>query len=207
MAANIDYYFTCASPFCYLGHRLFCDIAEKHKATVNFKAVNLKDVWAVSGAVPPGERPPVRQRMRLVELQRQAHYRKLPIKIEPKFWPTDPGFADRIAVGLVESGIDPRYFINKVLGGLWAYDDDIRDEHVLASYLSQCGLDPLPALTDAKTDWAEEIRRNNARAAIGADVVGVPTYVYNGEAFFGQDRLEHLDQALSEGRAPFVAPR
>ena len=108
---------------------------------------------------------------------------------------------------LVESGIDPRYFINKVLGGLWAYDDDIRDEHVLASYLSQCGLDPLPALTDAKTDWAEEIRRNNSRAAIGADVVGVPTYVYNGEAFFGQDRLEHLDQALSEGRSPFVAPR
>ncbi len=204
---TIDYYFTCASPFCYLGHRLFCDMAEKHKATINFKAINLKDVWAVSGAVPPGERPPVRQRMRLVELQRLAHYRNLPINVQPKYWPTDPGLADRVAVGLVESGHDPRYFINKVLGGLWAYEDDIADEHVLASYLSQCGLDPMPALKDAKTDWAEQIRRNNSRAAVEADVVGVPTYVYRGEPFFGQDRVEHLDHALTVGRDPFTVPR
>jgi 2-hydroxychromene-2-carboxylate isomerase len=29
--------------------------------------------------------------------------------------------------------------------------------------------------------------------------------VLNGEAFFGQDRVEYLDHALAKGRAPFTA--
>jgi 2-hydroxychromene-2-carboxylate isomerase len=33
--------------------------------------------------------------------------------------------------------------------------------------------------------------------------VGVPTYVLNGEAFWGQDRIELLDEALTSGRAPY----
>ena len=57
----IDYYFYCASPFTYLGHNLICEVAERHKAKLNYKPVNLAALWDVSGAVPPGQRPPVRR--------------------------------------------------------------------------------------------------------------------------------------------------
>lgn len=201
----IDYYLTCISPFTYLGHRLICEVAEKHRVEINFKPVNLFRIWEVSGARPPAERPPVRQRMRLVELQRLAHFRKLPINVQPKYWPVDGSLADRVAVALIENGHDPRYFIGKVLAGLWAHDDNIADEAVLASYLSQCGLDPKPALADAQEDWTQAIRDNNANEAIAADAVGVPAYIYQGETFWGQDRIEHLDHMLSLGREPFHA--
>jgi predicted DsbA family dithiol-disulfide isomerase len=63
------------------------------------------------------------------------------------------------------------------LPAVWANDEDITDEAVLASYLSQVGLDPSPALMDAKTDEIAMIRERNTRDAIAADAVGVPTYV------------------------------
>ncbi|MCY0093384.1 2-hydroxychromene-2-carboxylate isomerase [Hoeflea ulvae] len=199
----IDYYFYCASPFTYLGHNKICEVAERHKVTLNYKPVNLFALWDVSGAVPPGQRPPVRQRQRLVELQRLAAWRGLPIKTAPKHWPVDAALADRVIIALVEDGHDPRYFMHKVLSGVWAHDDDIADEATLTSYLSQVGLDAMPALKDAKTDQIAAIRERNSKDAIAADAVGVPTYVYNGEAFWGQDRIELLDEALTTGRAPY----
>jgi 2-hydroxychromene-2-carboxylate isomerase len=200
---EIDYYFYCASPFTYLGHNRICDLAEQHKVQLNYKPVNLAAIWDISGAVPPGKRPPVRQRLRLIELQRLAHWRGLPIKTIPKHWPVDPALADKVVVSLVTDGHDPRYFIGKVLSGVWANDEDITDEAVLASYLSQVGLDPGPPLIDAKTDEMAAIRERNTHEAIAADAVGVPTYVYNGEPFWGQDRIEMLEQALVTGRQPF----
>jgi 2-hydroxychromene-2-carboxylate isomerase len=34
-------------------------------------------------------------------------------------------------------------------------------------------------------------------------VFGSPAYVLDGEVFWGQDRLDLLDDALASGRAPF----
>ena len=71
------------------------------------------------------------------------------------------------------------------------------------SYLSQCCLDAKPALEDAKSPETEAIRIRNTEEAVAADAVGVPCYVLNGEPFWGQDRIELLDRALSTGRSPF----
>jgi 2-hydroxychromene-2-carboxylate isomerase len=146
-------------------------VAERHKATLNYKPVNLAALWDVSGAVPPGQRPPVRQRLRLIELQRLAEWRGLPIKTTPLHWPVDASLADKIIIALVEAGHDPRYFMGKVLAGCWANDDNIADEAVLTSYLSQVGLDAKPAIMDAKTDDIAMIRERNSRDAIAADAV------------------------------------
>lgn len=199
----IDYYFYSASPFSYLGHNLVCEVADRHKATLRFKPVNLFALWEISGAVPPGQRPPPRQRLRLIELQRFAALRGVPIKPNPLHWPVDATLADNVVAGLVEAGHDPRYFMGKVFAGVWARDENVADERVLASYLSQVGLDPVLALTDAKTPEIASIRDRNSREAIAADAVGVPTYVLNGEPFWGQDRIELLDQALTTGRPPY----
>jgi len=38
----------------------------------------------------------------------------------------------------------------------------------------------------------------NANEAIDRDVFGAPTYIYQDELFWGQDRLEFLDRALAK---------
>ncbi len=45
MNPKIDYYFTCISPFTYLGHRAFLETARTAGADVNFKPVRLAKYW------------------------------------------------------------------------------------------------------------------------------------------------------------------
>lgn len=78
MAQTIDYFFMGASPFTYLGHNAIRETAARHGAELRYRPVNIMKVWEVSGAVQPAQRPPARQRYRLMELQRIAHIRDLP---------------------------------------------------------------------------------------------------------------------------------
>ena len=139
--AVIDYYFYGASPFSYLGHRELLAAAKRQSATINYKPVNLFALWEVSGAVPPTKRPPVRQRYRLIELQRVAEFRGLPINLKPKFWPIDTTVADQAVIALVEAGHSPADYIQKVLAGIWADELDLSDNNVIAGLLSDCGFD------------------------------------------------------------------
>ena len=76
MPATIDYYLTCVSPWAYLGHPAILDLAARHGATLDFKPVNLGAMFKVSGQVGVADRPLVRQRYRLIELQRHAEARE-----------------------------------------------------------------------------------------------------------------------------------
>lgn len=40
--------------------------------------------------------------------------------------------------------------------------------------------------------------------SIANNVFGSPSYVLNGEIFWGQDRLPLLEEALASGRAPYL---
>ena len=67
------------------------------------------------------------------------------------------------------------------------------------------GVEAASVLANAKSDGMAAIRNRNTQAAIDADAPGVPAYVLNGECFWGQDRVEYLDMALTSGRAPYTA--
>lgn len=202
--AVIDYYFYGASPFSYLGHRELIAAAARQGAELNYKPVNLFALWEVSGAVPPAKRPPVRQRYRLVELQRIAEFRGLPINTKPKHWPVDTAVADQAVIALVEAGHSPADYMQKVFSGVWADELDLADRDVVARLLSDCGFDADAILARAQADDIAAIRDKNSEDAVAADAIGVPAYVLNGEVFWGQDRIELLEHALKTARAPYT---
>lgn len=205
MPTTIDYYFTSASPFTYLGHQPLRAVAEKHGAKIDAKPVNLLGVWEISGAVMPAERPPVRQRYRQVELQRIADYRGVPINPKPRHFPVNATLADCSVIALAETGHDPLNYMERLFAGVWVNEEDISDEAVLARFLKAEGADADAILAAAREQHVTDIRARNTADAIAADVVGVPAYVLNGEVFWGQDRIEYLDHALATARKPFTA--
>lgn len=202
---QIDYYFFTPSPFTYLGHNTILDVAKKHNAALNYKPVDLMQVWAVSGALPPAKRPPVRQRMRLIELQRLSEFRKLPINLKPDFFPVDPTFAEKTIIAITQNSQDPAQYMGKLFSSVWVDNNNIADENHIADLLGQCGFDAGAIINAASHKDIAAIRQKNTEDAIAVDAVGVPTYVLNGEAFWGQDRIEHLDFALTSGRAAYTA--
>ncbi|WP_018688738.1 2-hydroxychromene-2-carboxylate isomerase [Ahrensia kielensis] len=201
---TIDYYFYSASPFTYLGHQAIVDVAEKQGATLNVKPVILMALWAVSGAVPPAQRPAVRQRYRLIELQRVADFRGLPINKQPAHFPVDATVADCSIAAIISAGANPLTYMRDLFAATWANEQDISDEATLAELLKKNGFDSDEILTAAKSETVAAIREQNTKDAIDADAIGVPAYVVKGEVFWGQDRIEMLDHMLASGRSPFA---
>ena len=203
MSTSIDYYFTCISPFAYLGHKKLMEIANTHGKTVQFKPFNIFDVWEISGATPPAERPAVRQRYRKIEIQRAAVMRDTCMNPSPEFFPTNPAPADLCICALAHLGKDPAKFSQEVGRAVWERNLQVADEKVLISLLDECGVDGEEVLALSKTDAITTLRNSNTQAAIQADAIGAPAYVYKGEVFWGQDRLEYLEQMIASDRRAF----
>lgn len=202
MTRQIEYFFTSISPFSYLGHDAIVGVAAKHGATLNYRPVNLAGLWAESGAVPLPQRPVVRQKYRLVELQRCAAFRDLPITPKPAHFPVDAALADHTVIAIRQSGGDPAAYLGAVFRAIWAEEKNIGDEAVLAELLAASGFDPEDILRAAKAEETAAIRATNTEDAVSAGAVGVPAYVVDGETFWGQDRVELVDHMLTSGRAP-----
>jgi 2-hydroxychromene-2-carboxylate isomerase len=205
MATTIDYYFTLISPWAYLGHGALMAMARQHGAEVRFKPVSLGGVWEVSGSVPLAKRSATRQRYRLIELQRYSELRGLPLNLHPRHFPADPVLADRATAALVMEGHDPEGFMARIFAGAWAQDENIADAETVARFLEAEGHDASTLIEAAQGPATAAIYRQNTKEAIAADAIGVPTYVLNGEAFWGQDRLDMLERALDSGREPYRA--
>lgn len=200
MAENIDYYFTLVSPFAWMGHQQLLQIAGKHGVAINFKPVNLAGVWEVSGGVPPAQRTPTRQRYRLIELQRIAEQRGLHLNVMPQHFPTNPLLADCCVIAITEAGSDPADFAFSVGEAVWSRQLQVADEAVIAELLEKCGHDPAAIIARAGTEEIIAKREANTKAAIDADAIGSPAYVYKDEVFWGQDRLDLLDRMIASGR-------
>ena len=56
MSQRIDYYFSFPSPWAYIGHAAFEDVARTYGCAVNYKPVLLGDLFAETGGLPLGKR-------------------------------------------------------------------------------------------------------------------------------------------------------
>jgi 2-hydroxychromene-2-carboxylate isomerase len=203
MPRVIDYYFSLVSPWAYIGHAPFMDIVQRHGAEVNFKPVFLGRVFSETGGLPLPQRHPARQRYRLVELQRWREKRGLSFTINPKHWPFDVNLADRTVIAITTTGKSPDAFLRRAFSAVWEEERNLADPLVLSELAEQAGLDSSALMDIATGSTTEAIYALNLENAIAADVFGSPAYVLDGEVFWGQDRLDLLDDALTSGRAPY----
>lgn len=203
MSRSVGYYFSLHSPWTYLGNALFHEIARRHGCRIDYRPMPLRSVFDETGGLPLPKRHPVRQRYRLVDLQRWRERRGRPLVLQPKHFPFDPAQADRMAVAILASGSDPAAFIADVMAGLWERDEDMGKPEVLLASAARAGLDGKALLAAAESEPVRQRYEATLDEAVAAGVFGAPSYVLDGEVFWGQDRLELLDSALASGRAPY----
>jgi len=195
----IDYYFAPISPFVYLGHDRFVAIARKHGATIAVKAINLGEIFPVSGGLPLSKRAPQRQAYRLVELKRWSDYLDIPINVQPRFFPVNGDLAAAWILAAQEQGVVQALTLTGAVGrAIWEQERDVAAESTLMEIASELRLDAVALARRAGS--AEIVARYKAltQEAIDRQVFGAPTYIYRDELFWGQDRLDFLDRALAE---------
>ena len=199
MARSVDYYFTPQSPWTYLGHERFTRVAREAGATVNLLPTDYGKVFPVSGGLPLGQRAPQRQAYRLVDLARFSTQLKIPLNLKPKFFPVAGDDAARliIAVSRQDAAESAMQLSGAIFKAVWAQERNIADADTLAQLLAENGLPPERLAQSRESSVQQQYEANTAKA-IGIGVFGAPSYVIDGEIFWGQDRLEFVGPALRQ---------
>ena len=205
MPQPIDYYFSLPSPWAYIGHSLFQNLVKTHDLKVTYKPVFLGELFAETGGLPLGKRHPVRQRYRMLELQRWRDKRGLDFHPQPKHWPFDGRLPDGMVIAAVEAGLDPDALLRRAFAAIWEEQLDLADPEVLIRLADESGLPGRQLVERAASAEIGAAYAKNQQEAQAADVFGSPAYVLRGEVFWGQDRIELLADALQSKRAPYTS--
>ena len=197
MPKTIQYYFAPQSPWSYLGHQRLLDIAQTTGADVQVMPIDLGQVFPISGGLPLGKRAPQRQAYRLVELARFSKALNLPLNLHPQFFPVagDPAARLIIAVDMHHGKDAALRMTGAVLSGVWHEERDIADSSTLAAMVNELQLDAA-CLALSNTPEVQARYDRYTQSAIDAQVFGAPSYVVDGELFWGQDRLDFVAQKL-----------
>ena len=203
MGRRLTVYFSLLSPWAYIGHAEMLRLAAKHDLALDYRPVSLKEVFPESGGLPLPQRHPSRQAYRVVELQRWREKRGLDFHLWPRFWPFDPSLADRVVCALAAEQVDAGKFIAAAFAAIFEQNRDLADPEEIARALRESGCDACWLARGAAPE-AEALYAGNRARALESGVFGSPSYVLDGEIFWGQDRLDLLDDALTSQRKAFA---
>lgn len=205
----IEYYFSFISLWSYIGSRRLRVLAKENNAKIIYKPINLMHIFSISGGLPVKQRSTQRQAYRLVEMERWRRVRDVPIVQHPKYYPADPSLAHRVFLAAIEEvGHDNesvQEFARRGLETVWANESDIADPAVIVALANDVGLEGSRLLERAKTEKElSEKEEALTKEAVTKNFFGAPIYLYRDEPFWGQDRLEMLDDVIKSGREPII---
>ncbi len=202
----IDYYFTITSPWSYLGHDRFMALASECSLEVRFHPVDFGTVFAGSGGLPLSKRAPQRQRYRLFELQRWRQRLGLPLTLHPEHFPTDAAPGARAIIAASHMGLDAGALAGALMRACWVENRNVADAATLKAVADGLGMDGAALMAKAESPQIHARAEAETEAAVKAQVFGAPSWIYRDELFWGQDRLDFLEDLVRDRREPFRVP-
>src|SRR6478752_2893610 len=140
MPRQVDYYFSFPSPWAYIGHKPFQEVATTYGLKVNYKPVVLVDLFSETGGLPLIKRHPVRQRYRMMELQRWRDKRGLNFHFRPKHVPLNARLADGVVIAAIEAGLDPDPYLRRAFPAVWEHELNLAEAGVVTKLADEAGL-------------------------------------------------------------------
>ena len=198
MSKAVDYYLSVASPWTLLGSARFIAMARRTGAVVNVRPMDFSRILAASGGLPYQQRAPQRASYRQEDLARWRRRLGIPLNLEPKFYPVDREPASLMVVAARALGADAALDLSHaILAAIWQQDRDIADWPTLAALADSAGLDGRTLAAAALEPAVAAAWQRDTDDALRAQVFGAPTWVVAGERFWGQDRLDFLEEKLA----------
>lgn len=184
---KVDWYFDIVSPFAYLASQRLASLPDRVSLNpVPVLFAGLLDHWHTKG---PAEIPPMR-RFTFRHIAWLARRDGIPLRYPPCH-PFNPLRLLRLAVLL-----DDVVAVQRLFRFVWAEGHSADDAAAWTALTGELGV------ADAESRIAEpEIKqrlRTNTEAAIALGVFGVPTFVVDGQLFWGYDAMPFLVDYLDD---------
>ena len=194
MGKTLEFLFDMGSPASYIAFKRMPDLAARTGSTVDYQPFLLGGVFKATGNHSPAEIP-AKGAWMLKDLSAFARRHGVTYNRNPHF-PINTLHLMRGAAGLRD---DPRFmaYLEAVFDAMWQAPRTLGDPAEMPAVLARAGVgvDEFRALVerdDVKARLKAATERAVARGAFGA-----PTLFVDGEMFFGQDRLDFVEEALT----------
>jgi 2-hydroxychromene-2-carboxylate isomerase/predicted thioesterase len=188
---SITFWFDFHSPWSYIAATRLPAIASRHGCPIRWVPIHVARLIETIGGRRPLEENPAFVTWYRQDLADWAARAGLTIRYHPKF-PLRPARALRASHFAIERGHGPAFVLG-VMRAYWTQSLDISDPVVLAGIGAEAGLEPKEVNAATSDERLKVAVEDATRAAIERGVFGVPSFEAEGKLFFGNDRLEMLD--------------
>ena len=196
MSKTLEFYYDFGSPTAYLAHKRLQQLAQQYDVDVVYKPLLLGGVFKATSNTSPVAIPAKGKYMLEQDLPRFAARYGVELNFNPHF-PINTLNLMRGAIAAQRQDCLARY-VDTVYDAVWVAGENMGDPEVVARVLSAAGLDAdsLMALSQDPEVKAELARSTEEAVERGA--FGAPTLYLEGAMYFGQDRLDFVEEALAK---------
>lgn len=200
---TIDYFYSTRSIYAHFGAQRIVDLAHRFGRRLMHRPVDLSRVVPAAGSMPFDKRSTAHKAYQFGrEIERWSEYLGIPALVDPVHHFGDRKLSAGVILAAQAAGVDVDRLHIDMLAALWRDDRDLSSAEVLASLLSGIGADAKAILDAAHSADVQAALDRCTELAIAKGVPGSPTYIVDGELFYGQDRLMMVERALERPFAP-----
>jgi 2-hydroxychromene-2-carboxylate isomerase len=193
MTKAVEFLFDFGSPTSYLAYKQLPKIASRHGARIEWTPILLGGVFKATGNTSPAM-VPAKARYMNNDLARFAKRYNVVLNFNTHF-PVNTLTLMRGAVAYQATNQFDLY-IDAMFDAMWSHPRNLNDPGEVAHVLRDIGIKADDFLSRVERADAKERLKANTDEAIARGVFGAPTFFVNGEMFFGQDRLDFVEEAL-----------
>jgi len=202
MNKTVDFYFDLGSPASYLAWTQLPSLCARQGATLRYQPILLGGVFQATGNASPATIP-AKGRYMFTDLARFAARYEVPFGM-PSGFPINTLALMRGVLGTqLRSPERFEALLSALFNGLWAQRRNLGDNAVLDETLTQAGFDPQVFHGLTADGEVKAALKQATEAAVVCGVFGAPTCFVGDAMFFGQDRLDFVEEALRQGASSF----
>lgn len=194
MGKFVEFLFDVGSPTTYLAHKRLPGLIARTGAEAVYVPILLGGVFKATGNASPAMVPAKGLYMN-ADMARFATKFGVTLNMNP-FFPINTLTMMRMISGLVGDDRFPA-LVDALFDAMWKSRKNMGDPEILAAVLSKAGFDPSEMLALAGTQEAKDLLIANTEGAVARGVFGAPTFFVGDAMFFGQDRLDFVEEALA----------
>ncbi len=194
MSKTLEFYFDFGSPTAYLAHKRLGQLAEQYDLEVVYRPMLLGGVFKATGNNSPVAVPAKGKYMLETDLPRFAKRYGVPLNFNPHFPINTLNLMRGVIAAERLDCVEP--YVNAMFDAVWVDGKNMGDPEVVAAALADTGLD-VTALLELSQDAevkAELISRTEEAVARGC--FGAPSMFMDDDLYFGQDRLDFVEEAV-----------
>lgn len=190
---RLEFFFDFGSPTTYLAHTQMPVLAQRTGAEIVYRPMLLGGVFKATGNQSPALLP-AKAKWMGHDLQAFAKRYGVPFRHNPNF-PINTMMLMRGAVAMQnENRLAP--YADAIFHAMWAEPQNMNDPQIVGRVLAKAGFEPKAMLAAIEDQSVKDGLRANTEEAVSRGVFGAPTFFVGNRMFFGQDRLDFVEEEL-----------